>query len=221
MASGFFEWTLFSASALVSSLPRLFSASRATTLVLQLEQVGHVFLEAIGPEMRAGRRIDQLRVDAHAVLVTLHRAFEHVAHAEFLADLLGVDGLALEREGRVAGDDEAAADAREVGREILGDAVGEIVLGGSPERLAKGSTTMERCAASAGATAFEATGAGGFVATVAGRFATRKYQRPPRSRRAAPRSRRRAAPACERFFGSGGFAGGAGFACAGLPTSSE
>ena len=63
---------------------------------MQLEQVGYVLLEAVGPQMRARLRVDQLGVDPHAVLVALHRAFEHVANAEFLADLLGVDGLALE-----------------------------------------------------------------------------------------------------------------------------
>ena len=36
--------------------------------------------------------------------------------------------LALEGEGRVARDHEAVADAREVGGEVLGDAVGEIIL---------------------------------------------------------------------------------------------
>ena len=37
-------------------------------LILQLEQIGHVLLEAFGPEMRAGFRVDELGVDAHAVL---------------------------------------------------------------------------------------------------------------------------------------------------------
>ncbi len=97
---------------------------------MQLEQVGDVLLEAVGPEMRARFRVDELRVDAHAVLVALHRAFEHVANAELLADLLGVDGLALEGEGGVARDDEAVADARKIGGEVFGDAVGEIILGG-------------------------------------------------------------------------------------------
>ena len=78
--------------------------------------------------MRAGFRVDELGVDAHPVLVALHRAFEHIAHAELLADRLGVDALALVGEGGVAGDDEAVADARQVGRQVLGDAVGEIVL---------------------------------------------------------------------------------------------
>ena len=97
-------------------------------MILQLEEIGDAFLEPIGPEMRAGLAIDKLRVDAHPVLVALHRAFEDIAHAQFLADLLGVDVLALEGEGGVARDHEAVADAREVGREVLRDAVGEIIL---------------------------------------------------------------------------------------------
>ena len=97
--------------------------------VLELEQVHHVFLESVGPEMRAAFRVDELGVDAHPVGVALHRAFEDVAHAKFLADRLGVEVLALEGEGGVAGDDEAVVEARQFGGEILGDAVGEIVLG--------------------------------------------------------------------------------------------
>src|SRR5207237_1220046 len=65
---------------------------------------------------------------ADLVLFALHRAFEHVAHAELLADLLRIDGLALEGKGGVARDHEAVADARQIGGEIFGDAVGEIVL---------------------------------------------------------------------------------------------
>jgi hypothetical protein len=65
--------------------------------VLELEQVRDVFLEPVGPEMRAGLGVDELRVDAHPVEVALHRAFEHVSHAELLGDRLGVEVLALER----------------------------------------------------------------------------------------------------------------------------
>ena len=42
-------------------------------LVLQLEKVGDVVLDAIGPEVRAGIRIDELSIDAHPVLVALRR----------------------------------------------------------------------------------------------------------------------------------------------------
>ena len=97
-------------------------------LILELEQVGDVFLEAVGPKMRAGARIDELGVDAHPVLVALHRAFQHIAHAELPADLPGVDVLALEAEGGIAGDHEAIVDARQIGRQILRDAVREIIL---------------------------------------------------------------------------------------------
>jgi len=65
--------------------------------------------------MRAGVGVDELRVDARAALVALHRALKHVSNAELSADFLCVDVLALESEGGVARDDEAAADAREFG----------------------------------------------------------------------------------------------------------
>ena len=50
--------------------------------------------------------VDELRVDANAVLIALHRTFEDVSDAKLLADLLGVDIPALVSESGVAGDDE-------------------------------------------------------------------------------------------------------------------
>src|ERR1700729_3648930 len=79
--------------------------------------------------MTAALGVDQLRIDAHLVLIALHRTFQYVANAKLLADLPRVDILALEGKGRVARNDEGAAEARKVGGEILGNAVGEIVLG--------------------------------------------------------------------------------------------
>jgi hypothetical protein len=78
--------------------------------------------------MRAGERIDQLRGDADAAAPFAHRAFEHVAHAEFAPDLLHVDGLALVREARIAGDDEQPADAGQCRGDLLDHTVGEIFL---------------------------------------------------------------------------------------------
>jgi hypothetical protein len=86
---------------------------------LEVGQVGNILVEPVGPQMRAGFGVDELRVDAHAILITLDRAFKHVADAKFFADLLGVDALAFVGESGVA---------REFGGEILGNAVGEIVL---------------------------------------------------------------------------------------------
>jgi hypothetical protein len=98
--------------------------------ILQLEQVRDILLKPIRPNMRARLRVDQLRVDAHAALVALHRAFQHIPNPEFPPDLPCVDGLALERERRIARDDKAFAYARKIGRQILGDAISEIVLRG-------------------------------------------------------------------------------------------
>jgi hypothetical protein len=43
----------------------------------------------------AGERLVQLRRDAHAVAQLAHAALDHVADAEFVGDLLDVDGLAF------------------------------------------------------------------------------------------------------------------------------
>ena len=78
--------------------------------------------------MGAAFDVDQLNGHPQAVAGALHRPLQGVAHVERLADLASVDGAALVGEGRVAGDHEAAVDAREVGRQALGDAVDEILL---------------------------------------------------------------------------------------------
>jgi hypothetical protein len=95
---------------------------------LQLEQLAYVLLETVGPPMRAWFGVDELRVDAHVTSVALHRACEHIANAELLTDLLCVHALALEGEGGVGCDDEAVLDARKISCEVLGDAVGKVVL---------------------------------------------------------------------------------------------
>ena len=66
----------------------------ARDLVLQREQVADVAVEALGPEMRVGRGVDQLGVDANPVLRSLDTAFQHVTHAELTADLFRVDRFA-------------------------------------------------------------------------------------------------------------------------------
>ena len=97
-------------------------------VILQFEEIGQGVIEPVGPEMRPGFGVDELRVDADAVLVALDGPFEHVADAELFPNLLGVDAFALVSEGCVARDDETVRDARKLGGEVLGDAVGEIVL---------------------------------------------------------------------------------------------
>ena len=83
---------------------------------------------ALGPQVTAGGGIDQLRRDPHLVVSLAHAAFQHIPHAQLLAHVLYFHRFAFVGEGRVASDDEQAGDLREIGGEVLGDAVAEIVL---------------------------------------------------------------------------------------------
>ena len=110
----------------------------AGDLVLQGKQIADVALEPLGPQMRAGLGIDQLGVDADLLGRALDAAFKHIAHAQLAADLLGVDRLALVGERGIARNHEAARDPRQIGRQILGDAVGKILLLGVVAQIVEG-----------------------------------------------------------------------------------
>ena len=97
-------------------------------IVLQFEDVLELAVIAFGPHMAVGAPVDQLRGDAHPVVHLAHAAFEQVLHAEPRRHLVDVDVLSLVGEGGVARDDEQRRDLREIGDDVLGDAVAEIVL---------------------------------------------------------------------------------------------
>ena len=78
--------------------------------------------------MGSGFGIDQLDVDPDLIAGSLDAPFQDIAHPQVAPDPLRVDRLALVSERGVARDDQAALDARDVGRQILGDAVREIFL---------------------------------------------------------------------------------------------
>src|SRR5262249_39311591 len=100
----------------------------AGDLALDTEQIGGAAIDPVGPEMRAGFGIDQLRVDAYLVAGASDAAFEHVANLQLPPDLLRLDRLALVGEGRIAGDDKTVLDARQVGGQVLGNAVSQVLL---------------------------------------------------------------------------------------------
>jgi hypothetical protein len=78
--------------------------------------------------MAAGGAVDQLRGDPHAAAGLAHAAFEHMADLQLPRDLWHVDVLALEREGGIARGDPQRGDLGEVGDDVLGDAIGKILL---------------------------------------------------------------------------------------------
>src|SRR5271166_3838601 len=58
------------------------------------------------PKMAVRGRVDELRGDPDPGSRLPHASFEDVAHAQAFPDLADVDVPALERERRIAGDDE-------------------------------------------------------------------------------------------------------------------
>ena len=78
--------------------------------------------------MRAVFGVDQLRVHPNLIASAPHAPFEDIADAELTADLSRVDGFALVGKCRIPGDHKAPGNARKVGGEIFGDAVGEVFL---------------------------------------------------------------------------------------------
>ena len=97
-------------------------------LVLQAEYILELAFEPVRPDMGAARGLDQLTGNADPVAGPADAALEHIAHAEFAADLLDVDGFALVGEGRIARDDEQRLEPRQRGDDLLDHAVGEIFL---------------------------------------------------------------------------------------------
>jgi len=95
---------------------------------LQREQICHNAVEPLRPEMRVALGINQLGVDADFVARPPDASLQHIAHAKLAADLLGINPLALISERGIARDHQHACEPRQIGCQILGDAVGEILL---------------------------------------------------------------------------------------------
>ncbi len=61
-------------------------------VVLHFHEVGTVAVEAFGPKMGAGLRVDQLSVDPDLVAGFLHGPFQDISHAQFPADCVRAYG---------------------------------------------------------------------------------------------------------------------------------
>ena len=78
--------------------------------------------------MSAGLGVDELRRDAEIVAGAPDAALEHIAHAELAPELGDVHRLPLVLEGRVAREHAQVARPRQLGQDVLGQAVAEILL---------------------------------------------------------------------------------------------
>src|ERR1700720_3046651 len=72
--------------------------------------------------------VDELGRDPDALARLADAAFQDRGDVEAPAHLLHVGGPALVGEYRIARDDGKARDLREIGDDVLGDAIGEILL---------------------------------------------------------------------------------------------
>ena len=96
--------------------------------VLHGEHVGEIAVVALRPEVTAGGDVDELGGDAHMVAVLAHAAFDDIADAELLADLLVMDGFALVDERGIPRDHIEPAQLRQRGDDVLADAFRKIFL---------------------------------------------------------------------------------------------
>jgi hypothetical protein len=71
-------------------------------LVLEGEDVLEVTIEALRPKVKAGGRVDQLRINPDPSRDTPDAAFEHIAYLQVLRDLPGRCRPSFVLEGRVA-----------------------------------------------------------------------------------------------------------------------
>src|SRR5262245_40683328 len=98
-------------------------------LVLNEEDIGHLPIEPVGPNVGAGLGVDELRHDADAVVGAPYAALEHITHPEIVSELGDVDSLALILKGGVAREQaKVTRRPRQLSHEVLGQAVAEILL---------------------------------------------------------------------------------------------
>jgi hypothetical protein len=75
-------------------------------LVLKLEHVVEVALEAVCPHMTAVQTVNQLCRQSHSIAGLAHAPFEHITGAKDSPNFAYVTRLSLEHKARIAGYDE-------------------------------------------------------------------------------------------------------------------
>src|SRR5262249_58913900 len=97
-------------------------------VVLYLEDVIHLAIVSLRPEVVALGGADELGRDAYLVAASAHRTLEHVGHVQLSRDLRDLDSLTLEREGRGARRHLELWNLRQQIEQFLRDTIGEVSL---------------------------------------------------------------------------------------------
>src|SRR5204863_9952530 len=104
--------------------------------VLNGEDIFALPVVSLRPDLRAAKRIDQLRSYAYSVTRIPYAPLHHIADAERATHGRNIH-IATELETRIAGYDEERVIARQLGDDVLGDAVAEILLLGTAAQVCK------------------------------------------------------------------------------------
>ncbi|MFO1059349.1 MAG: hypothetical protein U1E53_20575 [Dongiaceae bacterium] len=115
-------------------------------LVLQRKDVADVPIVPLGPEMAPRLAVDELGGDAKTGPRLPDAALQDVGDAQPTGELDNFDRLPLEGERRVARYDEDGRDPRQVGDDVLGYAVAEILLLRVAAHVGKGQDDDRRLA---------------------------------------------------------------------------
>ena len=101
--------------------------NRLRDLALNGKDVRQFAVISLRPEVPIGARIDQLRVDAHAIARALNASFHDMRDTKLLADLAQISrGSAFVLHHRSAADHFQIGDLRQVGENFVLHAIGEI-----------------------------------------------------------------------------------------------
>src|SRR6185369_4693954 len=90
------------------------------------------------PQMRAGARVDELRVDANGASHAAYAPLEHIPDTQLAANLPDIDGFTLECERSVPGDNKASSNSRQITCQVFSYAIGEVVLARIATQVAEG-----------------------------------------------------------------------------------
>ena len=78
--------------------------------------------------MSSRLRIDKLRVDLHRSVKSPHTPLEQIADTAFPADRPRIDSPSFIGQSRFAGNDESPREARQIGRQVVGNGIREEVV---------------------------------------------------------------------------------------------
>ena len=125
------DWMLFEAALLLGAQLHSESFDNLTRdTLLHREHVVHRAVVLLAPEVCIGRAVDELRGDAKRRSGAPDAALENLPGPQQARDLANVARPGLGRDGGVSGRHPQRANAREIGSELLGQAVSEIRVPG-------------------------------------------------------------------------------------------